>query len=450
MERRLKGEDPPTLAESIMWVWALESTLCVMELYGGIRTGLAAALKAGCMVRKWIYVEKDPVVRRMATHHAQLLLEEYPQQLLASAIPAEEDATVDDVRDITEEQLGRWGQIDLIVAGWECQGYSRAGEGRGMEDARGASFRDLKRVLEMVQKKQGEVLYILESVDLAEDRREPVKRAFVAFVPNFSRTAAVLDRLLREEQAWQWEEAEHGAMEALLRVVKTTTVLTPPSEEDPFVLYTDWSSVGMGAILCQQREGQEMVVAFASRSCIPAEANYCSYEGEGLVAMWGVTHFRVYLQGRPFVLVTDHQPLTWLMTNQALTGRNVRWAMRLQEYEFTIRHRPGKTLQHVDGLSRNPPPVSPTACLVAMARDIGGEGAQRKQERGPEDVWEDTKVLRWIQGKTTEAEPASERARATGAHYRWYQEQLQKNTKEGWKLVPKREARSSIIAKVHR
>ncbi|CAI7742250.1 unnamed protein product [Closterium sp. NIES-53] len=144
------------------------------------------------------------------------------------------------------------------------------------------------------------------------------------FVPNFSQTAEALNRLLWEDQAWQWGEAKQGALEALLNAVKTASLLTLPSKEDPFVLYTGWSSAGMGAILCQEREGQEMVVAFASRSCNPAEANYCSYEGEGLAAVWGVTQFCVYLQGKPSTLVTDHQPLTWLMTNQTLTGRNVR------------------------------------------------------------------------------------------------------------------------------
>ncbi|CAI7841273.1 unnamed protein product [Closterium sp. NIES-53] len=76
---------------------------------------------------------------------------------------------------------------------------------------------------------------------------------------------------------------------------------------------------------------------------------------EGLAAVWAVGHFRVYLQGGEFTLVTDHQPLTWLMTMPGLTGRNARWAMKLQEYDFKIKHRPGKTLQHVDDLSRNPP-----------------------------------------------------------------------------------------------
>ncbi|CAI5473480.1 unnamed protein product [Closterium sp. Yama58-4] len=172
------------------------------------------------------------------------------------------------------------------------------------------------------------------------------------FFPNFSKTAAALNRLLREDQKWEWGEAEQGALHALLKAVKTASVLTLPNKEDPFVLYTDWSSAGMGAILCQKREGEEKVVASASRSCNPAEANYSSYEGEGLAAVWAITHFRVYLQRRQFELVTDHQPLTWLMTNQALTGRNARWAMRLQEYDFSIRHRAGKTMQH---MQREPP-----------------------------------------------------------------------------------------------
>ncbi|CAI7896137.1 unnamed protein product [Closterium sp. NIES-54] len=130
------------------------------------------------------------------------------------------------------------------------------------------------------------------------------------FVPNFSKTASVLNGLLREELKWQWGEAEQGALKSFLKAIKSAAVLTLPNREDPFTLYTDWSSSGMGAILCQNRGEEEMVVAFAVRSCNPAEANCSSYEGESLAAVWAISHFRVYLQGRPFELVTDHQPLT--------------------------------------------------------------------------------------------------------------------------------------------
>ncbi|CAI7821618.1 unnamed protein product [Closterium sp. NIES-54] len=68
--------------------------------------------------------------------------------------------------------------------------------------------------------------------------------------------------------------------------------------------------------------GVEMVVAFTSRSCNDAEANYPSY-AEGLAVVWAVKHFRVYLQGRQFTLMTDHQPLLWLMQTSDLTGMNV-------------------------------------------------------------------------------------------------------------------------------
>ncbi|CAI5471022.1 unnamed protein product [Closterium sp. Yama58-4] len=175
------------------------------------------------------------------------------------------------------------------------------------------------------------------------------------FIKNFSKRAAPLNKLLREEQKWQWEEPQEQALRGLMEAVKAGAVLKLPDGQQPFILYTDWSSIGMGAVLSQMDSGVEKVVAFASRTCSPAEANYSSYEGEGLAAVWAVGHFRVYLQGRHFTLVTDHQPLLWLMHNQTLTGRNARWAMKLQEYDFTVKHRPGTTMQHVDGLSRNPP-----------------------------------------------------------------------------------------------
>jgi hypothetical protein len=94
-------------------------------------------------------------------------------------------------------------------------------------------------------------------------------------------------------------------------------------------------------------------VAYASKSCNKAERNYSSYQGECLAAVWAVEHFRVYLYGRPFDLITDHKPLTWLLTNQRLTGMVARWANLLQEYTFRLCHRDGESNKNADGLSRN-------------------------------------------------------------------------------------------------
>ncbi|GJP54228.1 hypothetical protein CLOM_g13326 [Closterium sp. NIES-68] len=201
-----------------------------------------------------------------------------------------------------------------------------------------------------------------------------------------SKTAKPLSQLLRKDEGWKWWKEQERAWTTLKEAVKTAPLLKLPNPDEPFLLYTDWSSSGMCTVLCQEEKGTERVVAYVSRSCSPAESNYSSYEGEGLAAVWAVELFRPYLQGRKFTLVTDHQPLLWLMTNQTLKDRNARWAMHLQEFEFDVKHRPGKTLQHVDGLTRQRQEgderreVRAEAALTCMAVALEKEGWNRKTE----------------------------------------------------------------------
>ncbi len=81
-------------------------------------------------------------------------------------------------------------------------------------------------------------------------------------------------------------------------------------------------------------EGKEFVVAYASHSNNVAESHYSLYEGECLIAVWAIAHFRCYLFGTQFTLVTDHQPLKWLMEFDKLTGMLAGWALILQKYDF--------------------------------------------------------------------------------------------------------------------
>jgi hypothetical protein len=63
-----------------------------------------------------------------------------------------------------------------------------------------------------------------------------------------------------------------------------------------------------------------------------------SYEGEALAAVWAIAPFRPYLYGQKFTLVTDYQPLKWLMESDKFTGKLARWALLLQEYDFEVVH----------------------------------------------------------------------------------------------------------------
>jgi hypothetical protein len=110
------------------------------------------------------------------------------------------------------------------------------------------------------------------------------------------------------------------------------------------LLHTDWSNHGIGAVLGQvDDDGQEYLCACISRSLNKHEKNYPSYKGELLALAWAVRSFRTHLHGTKFDLVTDHQPLTWLMKARDLTGQYSRWQMLLQEYDFDIHHRAVRT-----------------------------------------------------------------------------------------------------------
>ena len=82
----------------------------------------------------------------------------------------------------------------------------------------------------------------------------------------------------------------------------------------------------MGAVLSQlDKEEVEHLVCYASRSCNPAKQNYKSFDGECLAVVWATNLFRPYLFGNSFTLVTDHEPLKWIMTTQKLTEYLARW-----------------------------------------------------------------------------------------------------------------------------
>ncbi|CAI7743847.1 unnamed protein product [Closterium sp. NIES-54] len=108
----------------------------LVELFGGIGAGLSAVVRNGIAVRRWTYVEKEPVVRRMAEHHAMKLQAEYPELLSERVIREAMGGTTHDVKEISEAEVVSWGQVDLVVVGWECQGVSWTGKGKGEGDQR--------------------------------------------------------------------------------------------------------------------------------------------------------------------------------------------------------------------------------------------------------------------------------------------------------------------------
>ncbi|KAJ9531042.1 hypothetical protein QJQ45_000957 [Haematococcus lacustris] len=192
------------------------------------------------------------------------------------------------------------------------------------------------------------------------------------FVPNYSAIAAPIIRLTGKGVPWQWEEQQQQAFATLKAALCTPgLVLRRADPSRPYLLHTDWSALGCGAVLGQvDSAGQEYMVACISRSNNKHERQYSSYQGEMLSAVWAVKTLRAYLHGAEFTLITDHQPLTWLMTNPNLTGHHARWALSLQDYSFVIQHRPGIKHQNADVLSRWPLPCDDDGTGARLDPDL--------------------------------------------------------------------------------
>ena len=182
------------------------------------------------------------------------------------------------------------------------------------------------------------------------------------FVPGYSSIAQPLTKLLKKgvNVAAEWGPEQEKAFAALKDALCVPgRILRHPMTDRQFILHTDWSKTGIGAVLGQLDDsGNEFLVACLSRSLNCHEVNYEPWKGELLAAVWGVKSFRVYLHGRPFELVTDHRPLLWLLTAPEPTGQQYRWVLALQEYDYVIRHRPGVTHTNADVPSRNPLPTT--------------------------------------------------------------------------------------------
>jgi hypothetical protein len=131
------------------------------------------------------------------------------------------------------------------------------------------------------------------------------------FVENFSKRAAPLTQLLRDDVPWDWTEERELAYQDLKDALCIEgSAMQHIDHTRKTVVHTDWSSYGLGAVLGQiDDQGREFIVACISRSLNKHEANYSSFEGEMLAAVWAVKTFRPYVMGLNFKVITDHSPL---------------------------------------------------------------------------------------------------------------------------------------------
>ncbi|RXN20007.1 Retrovirus-related Pol poly from transposon [Labeo rohita] len=155
-----------------------------------------------------------------------------------------------------------------------------------------------------------------------------------------------------------WMQIHQKVLEQLITLLVSPPVLAYPDFNLPFVLHTDASDQGLGAILYQDQGGKLKVIGYGSRTLTPAERNYHLHSGklEFLALKWAVCEkFRDYLFYAPhFTVYTDNNPLTYVMSTAKLNAVGHRWVGELSDFRFDIKYRPGKSNADADMLSRLP------------------------------------------------------------------------------------------------
>ena len=166
--------------------------------------------------------------------------------------------------------------------------------------------------------------------------------------------AKPLHRLTEKRGDFDWNDDCQAAFERLKKALKKGPVLQYPDPCKEFILDTDASKNGIGAVLSQVVDGKEQVIAYFSRTLSKPEANYCVTRRELLAVVSAVEHFNAYLYGRKFLLRTDHSALQWLLNFKNPKDQMARWLAKLQQYTFCVEHRSGARHGNADALSRRP------------------------------------------------------------------------------------------------
>ena len=142
--------------------------------------------------------------------------------------------------------------------------------------------------------------------------------------------------------AYIWTSEQQEAFERIKSILSSGNVLVYPDPTQPYILYTDASDTGIGAILVQVRDGVERPIHFLSKTLTVEQRRWSVIEKEGFGVVYSLQKLRPYLWGAKFEVRTDHKPLISMFKNPIKNAKITRWSILLSEYACPIVYCPGK------------------------------------------------------------------------------------------------------------
>jgi len=213
------------------------------------------------------------------------------------------------------------------------------------------------------------------------------------YIKGFSHLIEPLVALTRKDTPFEWGERQQQAFDELKKKLTNPPVLAYPNPSKKYTLYTDASDIAIGSVLSQSNR----VIGYHSAK-LPRARRYTTdtYARELYAIFNSVMHFRHYLDGVEFEVVTDHKPLVTFMTSTSPTPHRIydTWRQKLSQFNFEIKWREGSSHSNADALSRTP------ACGTVRGPTILQEQKQTPWCRS---------LVRWIKERVNPDDPYSRR-----------------------------------------
>ncbi|GBG78897.1 hypothetical protein CBR_g28611 [Chara braunii] len=201
------------------------------------------------------------------------------------------------------------------------------------------------------------------------------------FVRNFSAMAAPLANLTKKDTLFLWSLHCQMAFAQLKQASTRAPVLKLPDPSLPFVLTTDASQYGIGAVL-QQNDGNGLrPVEYMSKKIKTQKLQDSTYEKKLYALVSALKHWKHFLLGRHFKIFSDHSTLQWLKSQGELNDKLARYIQFIDMFDFELKHKKGCYNKVVDALSRRPDSFA----LISSTHSFGEEYCRTIARLLPQD-----------------------------------------------------------------
>ena len=264
-----------------------------------------------------------------------------------------------------ESCLKRLTELNLKAKGEKCEFLREEITFFGLKFTAVGTKPDPERIANMVKvpapKTTGEVRSFLGMANTCHE-----------YISDYATITAPLRELTKKNSVFKWEPRHRKAFEELKKKLTSAPVMAYFDTKKRSLVIVDGSPYGISAILAQKEHNspQYKIISYASRALTPVEQRYSQTDIEGLSLVWGIEHFRMFLIGSEFDVITDHKALEAIFNNPRSRppARIERWMMRLQPFNFKVIYRKG-SLNEADYLSRHPITIAREEIASASAED---------------------------------------------------------------------------------